>query len=254
MKNSRLYCFLYLCLLFLSCSSKKDKPEEGSISTVLPDEISEVRALRLDYTDFHHELIANGTVSARNKADLRFQTSEVIAAIYVKNGDRVVKGQKIAMLDPFKLQNALSQARDSRERAKLDLQDVLIGQGYSLGDSARIPPEVMQIARVKSNYDQSGNQYALAEYSLQRSVLYAPFDGVVANLFAKVYNLPDASQPFCTIIDNARPEIEFKALESELAFLRTGDKFAFRPFPRAILSATGRLRKLTRWSTGTEWL
>jgi len=244
MKNSRLYCFLYLCLLFLSCSSKKDKPEEGSISTVLPDEISEVRALRLDYTDFHHELIANGTVSARNKADLRFQTSEVIAAIYVKNGDRVVKGQKIAMLDPFKLQNALSQARDSRERAKLDLQDVLIGQGYSLGDSARIPPEVMQIAKVKSNYDQSANQYALAEYNLQHSILYAPFNGVVANLFAKVYNLPDASQPFCTIIDNARPEIEFKVLESELAFLRTGDKVRVSPFSAGESTCDGQVTEI----------
>ena len=229
MKNSRLFCLL--CLLFLfSCSSPKDKTEEGSVSTVLPDEISEVRVLRLEYTDFLHELIANGTVSARNKADLRFQTSEVIAAIYVKNGDRVVKGQKIAMLDPFKLQNALSQARDSRERAKLDLQDVLIGQGYSISDSTHIPPDVMQIAKVKSNYDQSANQYALAEYNLQHSVLYAPFDGVIANLFAKVYNLPDASQPFCTVIDNTRPEVEFKALENELLFLRKGDKVRVSPF------------------------
>lgn len=186
--------------------------------------------MRLELTDFHHELIANGVVSARNRADLRFQLSENIAAIYVKNGDRVTKGQKIAMLDQFKLQNALSQAKDNLERARLDLQDVLIGQGYSLSDSAHIPADVMQLAKVKSNYNNSFNQCSLAEYNLNNSTLYAPFNGIVANLFSKAYNLPDASQPFCTIIDNLHPETDFKVLESELPYLRIGDKIRVSPF------------------------
>jgi len=228
MKPSLFY-FL-ICLFLLSCSSKKDKPDEGKVSTVLPDEMTEVHAMRLELTDFYHELIANGTVSARNKADLRFQLSENIAAIYVKNGDRVAKGQKIAMLDRFKLQNALSQAKDNLERAKLDLQDVLIGQGYSLSDTAKIPAEVMKLAKVKSSYDNSSNQYALAEYNLENSTLYAPFDGIVANLFSKIYNLPDNSKPFCTIIDNLHPEAGFKVLESELPYLRVGDKVRVSPF------------------------
>ena len=228
MKTSWSYCLL--CLFLLSCSPKKDKTDEGNVQTVLPDEVTEVRAMCLEPTDFYHELIANGTVSARNKADLRFQLSENIAEIYAKNGDRVTKGQKIAMLDRFKLQNALSQAKDNLERSKLDLQDVLIGQGYSLSDTTRIPAEVMQLAKVKSNYDQSFNQYALAEYNLKNATLYAPFDGVVANLFSKVYNLPDGSQPFCTIIDNLHPEAGFKVLESELPYLRVGDKVRVSPF------------------------
>ena len=242
MKDTWFYCFI--CLFFLSCSSKKDTTDEGNVSTVLPDEISEVSVIRLELTDFYHELVANGVVSARNKADLRFQLSENIAAIYVKNGDRVTKGQKIAVLDRFKLQNALSQAKDNLERARLDLQDVLIGQGYSLSDSARIPADVMQLAKVKSNYDSSVNQYALAEYNLENSTLYAPFDGVVANLFSKVYNLPDGSQPFCTIIDNLHPETDFKVLESELPYLRIGDKIRVSPFSANDYSCEGRIAEI----------
>jgi len=240
MKNFWFYS-LCLCLCLPSCSSKKEKTEEGSVSTVLPDKVDEVRVMRLGLTDFNYELIANGTVSARNKADLRFQLSENIAAIYVKNGDRVTKGQKIAMLDRFKLQNALSQAKVNLERAKLDLQDVLIGQGYTLKDSARIPAEVMQLAKVKSAYNSSLNQYELAAYNLQHSTLYAPFDGVVANLFSKVYNLPDGSQPFCTVIDNLHPETDFKALESELPFLRVGDKVSASPFSSSDYSCEGQI-------------
>jgi multidrug efflux pump subunit AcrA (membrane-fusion protein) len=190
-----------LCLLLLSCSSKKEEQTEENVSTVLPDEISEVRAIRLEYTGFQHELIANGVVSAQNKVDLKFPASENVSAIYVKNGDKVRKGQKIAQLEPFKLQNNLAQAKDNLARARLELQDVLIGQGYSLNDTAAVPAEVMQLAKVKSNYDQSLIQYDLSEYNYKNSVLYAPFEGIVANLFTKVYNrrMPDKrSAPLST--------------------------------------------------------
>ena len=242
MKNIGFYCFFFFFLL--SCSSKKDTTDEGSVSTVLPDEVAEVRAMRLELTYLTDDLIANGIVSARNKADLRFQLSENISSIYVKNGDRVTKGQKIAMLDQFKLQNAYSQTIDNLERAKLELQDVLIGQGYSLSDSARIPAEVMQLAKVKSNYNNSFNQYELAAYNLNNSMLYAPFEGVVANLFSKVYNLPDGSQPFCTIIDHLHPEIDFKVLESELPYLRIGDKIRVAPFSANDFSCDGRISEI----------
>lgn len=243
MNNTRWFIFLSFSLLLAGCSPKQTDGE-GSVSTLLPDEITEVQVIRLDYSLFQHELMANGTVSAHHRADLRFQSSEIIDSIFVKNGDRVVKGQPIAQLDRFKLQNAMIQARDSRERARLDLQDVLIGQGYSLADSALIPPDVMQIARVKSNYDQNVNQYALAEYNWRQAVLYAPFDGVVANLFAKVHNPPDASQPFCTIIDLLRPEIEFKVLESELLLLQTGDAVEVAPFSAAADTCHGRVTEI----------
>jgi RND family efflux transporter MFP subunit len=233
-----------ICCLIAACSSKKEKGDESSVSTVLPDEISEVCAMRLEYADFNHELIANGVISAQNRADLKFQVSENIAAIYVKNGVRVGKGQKLAQLDTFKLKNSLEQAKDNLAKNRLELQDVLIGQGYSLSDSSKIPDDVLQLAKVKSNYNQSLNQYEMAEYNYKNSILYAPFNGVVANLFSKVYNQPDASLPFCTIIDNTCLEADFKILESELAIVRTGDKVSISPFAIDNYSCTGQVSEI----------
>jgi multidrug efflux pump subunit AcrA (membrane-fusion protein) len=156
---------------------------------------------RLEYADFSYELISNGTVVAMQKADLRFQSQEVIQKIYVKNGDKVSKGQKIAELSRFKLETELSQSKESLESARLDLQDVLIGQGYIIADSANIPADVMRIARIRSNYDQSLNAYAVAQYNLDAATLYAPFSGVIANLTIKEFNLP-GGDAFCTVIDN----------------------------------------------------
>ncbi|MDR3060783.1 MAG: efflux RND transporter periplasmic adaptor subunit [Dysgonamonadaceae bacterium] len=238
------YCLVGLIIL-VSCGKKdKKNADDKGVSVVLPEEPNEVSVVRLEYTDFRHELIANGTVSSQNKADLRFQTQENVAAVYVKNGDRVGKGQKIAMLDRFKLQSSLAQAKDALERARLELQDVLIGQGYAIGDTAKVPKEVLMLAKVRSNYDQSEIQYNLAEYNFENSVLYAPFNGVVANLFTKVYNIPNGSEPFCTIIDNSRLEADFMVLESELPVIRIGDKVQVSPFSIDDFSCEGRVSEI----------
>jgi RND family efflux transporter MFP subunit len=242
--NKKTLLFALLTVIVSACTKNAKESDKKGVSVVLPDVVDEVKVVRLEAADFNHELIANGVLSARNRADLRFETSENVAEIYVRNGNRVAKGQKIAMLDQFKLQNALAQAQDALERAKLSLQDVLIGQNYSLADSARIPDNVMRLAKTKSNYEQALNSFKLAEYNYSHSVLRAPFAGTVANLFTKKNNIPNTSQPFCTIIDNSSMEVDFKILESELPLVKQGDRVYVSPFSVIDFTGEGRVSEI----------
>lgn len=224
------------CVGTTSCSDKKndsDKQEKG-VSTVLPDAKNEVTVQILEKRDFTHELISNGKVNARGKADLRFETSEVIAHIFVKNGDRVRKGQKLAELDKFRLEQKLSQAEDALLKAELELKDVLIGQGYTPDDFSKVPEGTMKLAKVKSGYDQSKSQYELAKREMEHATLTAPFDGIVANLFSKPYNPASTTDVFCTVIDTRGMEADFTVLENELAFIKIGDKVAVTPYAGGI--------------------
>ena len=233
MKNNSTWILLCLaCMMTLSCSDKKNTADESEkgVSTVLPDTKNEVAVQILKKRDFNHELVSNGKISARGKADLRFETGEVIAHIYVKNGDRVQKGQKLADLDKFRLEQKLSQSEDALLKAELELKDVLIGQGYSHDDFSKVPAETMKIAKVKSGYEQSKSQYELAKREMEHATLIAPFDGVVANLFSKPYNPANTSEAFCTIIDSKGMEADFTVLENELAFIRMGDKVVITPY------------------------
>jgi len=244
MKKTWIMGILLLPFLLSCSSSKTDKQDEKGVATVLPDTPNEVKVFTLAYADFYRELSSNGTIAAQQKASLYFQTSEVIAAIYVKNGDRVTAGQAIASLDSFKLKNRLNQAKNTLELARLNLQDVLIGQGYSLSDTDRIPQEVMQIANIKSNYDQSKHQYELAEYDLRQATLYAPVSGTVANLFQKEYNMSSVGEPFCSIIGNSSIEAVFNILESELSAVRTGDRVVISPYAISDFSGEGRITEI----------
>jgi multidrug efflux pump subunit AcrA (membrane-fusion protein) len=91
------YLFLLLLLFNLSCKDKQliDNTEETKITSI---GIS-VTSKFIEQTDFQKEIITNGLVEALKKSEIRFKTSERIASIKVKNGQKVNRGQTLAVLD-----------------------------------------------------------------------------------------------------------------------------------------------------------
>ena len=70
-----------LMLLCAACGKEKKASElnETSVETVLPSETNEVTAIPLVRSEFHHELISNGKIEARNQAKLYFESAGAIA-------------------------------------------------------------------------------------------------------------------------------------------------------------------------------
>ena len=231
-------------LLLCTCSGSKSEIETAREFTEIDSEIQEVSVKRLEYADFSYELLSNGTIASMRKAEMRFQSQEIIRKIHVRNGQFVQAGQPLAELDKFRLEIALNQASEALERARLDLQDVLIGQGFSLNDSANVPQEVMRLAKIRSNFLQSQTNFTVAKHNYDAATLYAPFAGVVANLSAKEYNLPAGGEPFCIIIDNRSPEVVFNILETELTLVKVGDRVLVSPFAHADFVVDGRISEI----------
>lgn len=243
-QNYRYMLYIVVALLTACSDAKKEENAEEGVATVLPSENNEVTVQTLKPQIFDHELVSNGKIVAGGQADLRFETSGIIAHIYVKNGDQVRNGQKLAELDKFRLTNKTMQAKDALEKAKLELQDVLIGQGYPTNDHSKVPADIMQLARVKSGYDQNLSQYELAKYEEEHATLIAPFDGVVANLFSKPYNASSTSDAFCTIIGTQGMEADFTVLESELPLIKSGDKVIVTPYSDSASKQEGRITQI----------
>lgn len=247
MKHNYIFILMLGFTIFSACSENKKEEKEESLQQLLPDKPAEVTTIALATTDFEHELVSNGRISARNVAELKFQTTEVISAIYVRNGSRVEKGQRIAMLDTYSLTNTVKQAKDALDRSRLEYQDVLIGQGYRLDNPEVVPKEVEELARVKSGYNTAQTQYDMAVYNLEQATLAASISGVVANLFAKPNTLSSPSDIFCNIIDTRSLETTFTVLENELGMIRTGDKIKVAPFSMPGVEVAGSVSEINPW-------
>ena len=176
-----------------------------------------------------HSLTGSGKVKAANYTDLYFRSQEQIAHVYVKNGARVSKGQKLADLDMYTFQSNLRQSEIGLEQAYLELQDILIGQGYDPDKLDAVPADMMKLARIKSGYEQAELQKEKALREIENATLVAPFDGVVANLTAQPHHMVGGSEPFCRIIQTNNMEVEFQVLENELHLVKMGQKVEIVP-------------------------
>lgn len=222
----------FVCAFCFQCSNKganANEEEMAGDSTATDDKI-EVTTIPLKRVTFYREIISNGKLYAVRKADLSFRVAETIDRIEVRNGTMVQANQLLASLDNFLLKNDLQRAKQSLEKARLELQDQLIMQGFNIKDTGKISPEVLKSLRIKSGYEEVLSQRDLAEYNLLNSELRAPFSGIIANLEAKAKNRAVVGQTFCTIIDNSEFDAEFPVLETELKLVKENQKVRIMPF------------------------
>lgn len=247
MKYTYKLIMMIAIVLIASCSSSEKENQDQNMQPLPADKPAQVSTQVLTTTDFNHELVSNGKISAATVAELKFQTTEIISKVLVKNGDRVTKGQAIATLDTFSLSNKLNQAKDALERSKLELQDVLIGQGYRLDNLDEVPEDIMNLAKIKSGFNTSQTQFNMAEWDMERATLTASISGTVANLFAKPQTLSKPSEVFCNIIDTQNLETTFTVLENELGFIQKGDNVKITPFSMSDLEITGRVSEINPW-------
>lgn len=211
-----------------STGGERAENERTAIAVGDADKVQEVTVMELHPSTFSHEIVGNGRAAARRKADLSFSAGGMVDEVLVRNGQRVAKGQPLVRLDRFQLENELAKAREAVESARLEMQDVIIGQGYDPEQMAQVPTEVVKLARQRSNLEANELALAAAERNLQDATLVAPMGGVVANMAARPHSV--APQPVCTLIDDSAMDVEFEVLESELPMVRPGDAVEVAPF------------------------
>lgn len=233
----KLYIPIIAMLLAVAACTNSDAEKEKGNTTDNPvateiasDKIAEVTVMELQPSVFSHEIISNGRLTAKEKVDINFQNPGLISAIYVKNGQHVSKGQKIASLDSYKLQNQLAKDKNAVESARLEMQDVIIGQGYDPQHPEKVPHDVMDLARLRSGLKQAELAVEATQRELADATLVAPISGTIANLTIKNHSMSSASEPFCRIINEGNMDVEFSVLESELPMIKQGDAVSVTPF------------------------
>lgn len=186
-------------------------------------------------------LLKSGKVRAAKYIDLYFDTQGHIADIHTRNGERVGKGAKLAELETYNLNTNLRQAEIDIRQALLELQDIIIGQGYNPEKTDAVPADIMKLARIKSGYETALLKKEKIEYEMAAATLTAPFSGVIANLTAKPNQLVSSSEPFCRIIQDNDMEIVFHVLESELHLVTKGQKVVIEPMASSIQQKNGEI-------------
>lgn len=226
--------------LLLSCGQSGEKAEENGGKLAYSPEVNEVETVTLRLQDFPMQLVANGKLSATRKSALYFKQSGVIKTVNVINGGSVSAGQVIAELESDAQRAALTSAEIELDRATLELQDALIGLGYSIKEQDKVPEDIMKMASIRSGYSSAKNNCEQARRALDGTVIRAPFSGRVADISLRAWDTSD-SKPFCTVMSDKEYDVIFTVLESEYSFIEKGQTVKVSPFTNGSVSVGGKI-------------
>ncbi|MDY7396729.1 efflux RND transporter periplasmic adaptor subunit [Aureibaculum sp. 2210JD6-5] len=226
----RIILFL-LAIVCFSCKrgQAKAQKETAEKKQFLPKK-NEVDVMVLKQKTFKKEIVSNGKLVALQKNQLKFDVSENLEKLYVKNGDYVKKGQILAVLKAFTYQQAFTKTKISLKKAELEFQDKLIGRGYDNFDEGNIPREEYDMLAIRSGYKDALHELQNAEFNLKSTRLVAPFNGKVANIKSKQHEYINAGTEVMTLINDNVFEVEFYLIESEVSEIAINGHIQIEPF------------------------
>ncbi|MCG8527955.1 MAG: efflux RND transporter periplasmic adaptor subunit [Opitutales bacterium] len=181
--------FLVFISIFLFSSCGKKQPEIEAVASARPIKLFTVEQVSSEQSKSFPASIA----SAKSR-ELAFQVGGKIAQIPVKESSELKKGDLIAELDKTDIQTQLDSAKALFENAKTEFE-----RAERLLKEDAISQSTFD--QRKSQFETAKAQFDTAEKALADASLYAPFDGVVAQIMFEELDLVQPGASVVSFID-----------------------------------------------------
>lgn len=166
---------------------------------------------------FEHYIEIQGNVQTKQNVLVYPETPGQITRIYVKEGQRVSKGQVLARIDAGGLPNQLAQTEAAANLAKTTYE-----RQKRLWDQ-KIGSEI-QFLQAKTNYEAQTNAVSNVRKTLAKYTVRAPFSGIVDNVFKEQGTVvaPGPMSEIFRIVNLSNMYIETDVPESYIATIKKG--------------------------------
>ncbi len=208
MKTTKIIAIFAGLVLLGACSPAQDeKTEEAQLPLVVLESVQ--------IKTFEHKISVQGNVEAEDDILLNSEMGGLITSIPVKEGQKVSKGQTLAVLDASVLSSNLYELEANLDQAKymLGKQEELKKRGLGTEfDLTSAQSQVKSIeARMRSLRTQTG-----------KSVIKAPFSGTVDKIFANKGEMTGPQSPILRLVNNSSIDITADISEKHLAKMKIG--------------------------------
>ncbi|MGB0869741.1 MAG: efflux RND transporter periplasmic adaptor subunit [Flavobacteriales bacterium] len=172
---------------------------------------------QLKMQSFHHYLETQGSVQTKQNVLIYPETGGLLEQVYVKEGQRVSKGQLLAKIDDGGLSQQVSQLEIQRDLAKTTFERQAKLWKQKIGSE-------IQYLQTKANYEAQEKAIAQLNETLAKSRITAPFSGVIDNVIKEEGNIiaPGPGSEIFRIVNLGNMYIEAEIPESHLKNVSKG--------------------------------
>jgi membrane fusion protein, multidrug efflux system len=238
---------LILLPLILAACGKKASPADGtaadSAAWVGKENVVVARQQPIEVGP-----TVSGTLEAERKAVVRAEIGATIVAVNAEPGQQVARGAVLARLDDTSIRDAYESSQSAVTSAELNQQIAgkELERANALVQAGAIAERDVETARLAqtsatSQLADAKSRLASAQKQLARTILRAPFSGVVSERPVSLGDVVQSGNTLFTIIDPASLKFEGAVPADALGGLKVGTPVSFT------IGGVGTLRgKVTR--------
>lgn len=222
-------------LLLAACSGDAAKSADEAQQDAKPLLLSAEDVLRLDLRTIASGPTVTGSIQAANRADLRAEISAIVLAVPKENGDPVRKGQLLVQLDDTAIRDTLTSAQTAATAASQAYEQAQrqFERMQKLRQDGLVSAQQLEDAELRRNATQSDREAArsrlvTAEQQQQRTMVRAPFDGVVSDRRVSVGDTAQIGKELLKVIDPGSLRLEGFVSANSIGQIHPGQPVSFR--------------------------
>lgn len=216
--------FIYLIFIYLS----------GMSSTVCAGDVvpAQVRIVEAKYVELAPTIWIAGTIISRHDAKLSSEVEGRIELL-LEVGDMIEKGELVASIDDTTIRMQLEEAKAEiiPIRAKLNFfnreverLDKLAKQNNAAKN--RLDEVISDRDQMRGELSMKQTRLTQARDTLNRTIILAPFDGIVAERFKEEGEWAKIGDELVRLVDTESKEIQGRIQQQSVAFINQGDSLA----------------------------
>lgn len=221
---------LSACDKFPGKGDKKDATAAPATLVIAPEDILAVQANALTSGP-----VVTGSIQPERKADLRAEVSAVVLQVLKENGDTVRRGDVLVRLDQTSIRDNLQSAEANARNATqaLDQAERNLVRLKTLRASGMTSLQALDDAEVRRNAAQSelsasNARAVVARQQLERTVVRAPFDGVVSDRKASAGDTASIGKELLKVIDPGSMRFAGRVSADKISVVSVGQAVSFR--------------------------
>jgi membrane fusion protein (multidrug efflux system) len=209
----------FLLLVVVGCSSAEgqngqdDDEAANDEAAAAPSTASRVEVAAIRESEAGFELNLPGEIRGAHDATLGSAMGGFIERVLVENGDEVRRGQTLIRVDSQSASVRVAQAEVELRSAEREVQ-----RGARLGDALA----QAQRDNYQTRYDAAAAAHRAAQLTLSRSIIKAPFDGVIANLEADVGEIAPPGAPLVRLVELDHVKVTISVSDRDVVALSAG--------------------------------
>lgn len=179
------------------------------------DDLIRVSALTISPRAFNHFFTVQGNVETDRNALVYPETQGVVKQLFVREGQRVKKGEALIALDTELMERNIDEVQ-----TQYDLALDIFERQSRLWDQ-KIGSEV-QFLEAKANKERLENSLATLRRQKNMGTIRAPFDGVVDQLNPKIGEMANPAMPVARVISLEKMFVRAQISENYVGVVKEG--------------------------------